>query len=82
MLDQIRRYHEANDDFIETAEYLIKLAQNAQYLFENARPEQQRDLLKLLLSNCTLTSGNLHYSYKKTFDAIIEGNKTANWLGS
>ena len=79
LLAQIQAYAVANTKFYETAELLLKLAVNAELAFMNGDIETRREILNLVLWNCTLTSGKPHYSYKKPFDMIAEGSKTANW---
>ena len=38
-------------------------------------------VVNLVLSNCVVTAGKVHYSYKKPFDMLAEGSVSANWLG-
>jgi hypothetical protein len=47
--------------------------------FSTGNPDQKRAILKAVVSNCSMTSGNLHYSYKKPFDIIAEGSKSSDW---
>ena len=79
LLAQIQAYAVANTKFYETSELMLKLAVDAVSAFENGDIETRREILNLVLWNCTLTSGKPHYSYKKPFDIIAEGLKTANW---
>jgi len=58
---------------------VLKLAVDAVSAFEHGDIETRRDIINLVLWNCTLTSGKPHYDYKKPFDIIAEGSKTANW---
>ena len=60
---------------------IIELARGAKALFLRQDPTEQRRLLKMLLSNCTLQAGTLCPTYRKPFDALAAGNETGNWLG-
>ncbi|MFH1676150.1 MAG: hypothetical protein ABIC40_03910 [bacterium] len=79
---RIKGYHSANRIFHKTVERILKPAQNAEFLFQAANPEQKKELIKLTFPNCTLTSGKPHYSYKKPFDILAEGTEIANWLAT
>jgi hypothetical protein len=60
---------------------ILELARGAKSLFLRQDPVEQRRLLKTLLSNCTLNAGSLCPTYRKPFDALVEGNENGNWLG-
>ena len=76
---QIDAYAKANTNFYETAELILKLAVNAEKVFLHGDTEVRRNILKLVLWNCTLTSGKPHWEYKKPFAELVEGSKTAIW---
>jgi hypothetical protein len=61
------------------AERLINTAMSASRHFSTGNPDKKRAILKAVVSNCSMTSGNLHYSYKKPFDIIAEGSKSSDW---
>ena len=42
---------------------------------------EQRRLLEIVLSNCTVDRGSLTPTYNSPFDLLVRGNKTGNWLG-
>lgn len=63
----------------ERAERLINRAVSASSEFESGDPAKKARMLKAIVSNATLTSGNLHHTYKKPFDIIAEGCKSTNW---
>jgi DNA invertase Pin-like site-specific DNA recombinase len=81
-LGRIRAFHNANKAFYEAAEDILKLASNVGTLLDEFDTAQKRNLFNLVLSNCTLTSGIPHYSYKKPFDILVKGALKQNWLGS
>jgi len=61
------------------AERLINTAMSASGQFSTGNPDKKKAILKAVVSNCTMTSGNLHYSYKKPFDIFAEGSNSPGW---
>ena len=80
-LRRIQAFHNANRSFYEAAEEILNLASKVESLLNEFDAEQKRKLLNLVLSNCVLTSGIPHYSYKKPFDILAEGTDSTHWLG-
>lgn len=72
------RLQKAEDDYYLTSEYILKLLTRAYSLFVSSEIEQKRQLLKLILQNCTLEGRLVKYSLLKPFDAILNyaGNTT------
>ncbi|HEX9746643.1 MAG TPA: recombinase family protein [bacterium] len=68
--------------WLELGTKIIELAKNAYSSYLQADWSQKRNLLKILLSNSTLSGCKVHYSYKKPFDLLVEGGLNPNWLGS
>src|SRR5262249_20585888 len=62
-----------------TAEKILELAKQAEFLYKTQDPTEQRRLLENVLSNCTFDRGTLCPTYSKPFDLFVEGNKTGNW---
>lgn len=62
------------------ADYLLKLADNAEELFKSSQPEQKAKILKLLLANLTLDQKRLQFHLLEPFKSLIESHKTGNWL--
>jgi len=81
-LRRISSYHDANRLFYETGERLLKVALEAESVFGRCDSSQIRKMLSVVVSNPTLTSGKVHYSYKTPFDVLAEGALKQNWLGS
>lgn len=69
----------SKDDF-SSADHLLKLAKNAQNLFEKGKIEQKRALLKMLHSNLELDGNLLRWKLKKPFELMAFGNVSGNWL--
>ena len=64
-----------------SAEYVANLAARSCELFNSSKVDTKRQILNLLLSNCTLKDGKLLYSLNKPFDLLLKTNGRINWLG-
>ena len=74
-------HSKADDNFVYTLESLILIASRAPELFKSSKVEQKREILNLLLSNCTLADGKLRFSLRKPFDALVNLNNRSKWSG-
>ena len=63
----------------DDAQEAFKLLESASHLYSEQSPEEQARALKILVSNCTLKGENIDPDYKKPFDLVAEGVRTANW---
>ena len=77
----LERRETASARYMLLGSQILELARDAKSLFLRQDPAEQRRLLKTLLSNCTLKAGTLCPTYRKPFDALVDGNETGNWLG-
>ncbi|MEO5896486.1 MAG: hypothetical protein ABIS06_12355 [Vicinamibacterales bacterium] len=77
----LERRETASARYVLLGSQILELARDAKSLFLRQDPTEQRRLLKTLLSNCTLQAGTLYPTYRKPFDALVEGNETEDWLG-
>jgi len=66
----------------DDAQEAFKLLESASHLYSEQSPEEQARALKILVSNCTLMGENIEPDYKKPFDLVAEGVRTANWYPS
>ena len=64
---------------ITTAAFALELAQNAHSQYVTRNLSEKRELLQILLSNCTYHRGNLVPTYKKPFDIFAEGKGEQKW---
>ena len=64
-----------NRSYVEKGVETIELAQNAHSLYLEQNSSEKRDLIKSLLSNCSLNDGTLCPTYRKPFNHIVEGIK-------
>ena len=69
-----------DDKYYATASHLLELAKNANSLFKSADIEQKRNLLNIVLSNCTLTGDLLRWKLKEPFDSMVLCSETSSWL--
>ncbi len=78
---QIRAHEVANDQYIVTGVKIIELAEKAGELYVHLTKEEKRDMLKLVLSNFSITGKSLCYTYKKPFDMFANSASWPEWLG-
>ncbi|HDS29533.1 MAG TPA: hypothetical protein ENN67_00675, partial [Firmicutes bacterium] len=79
MKTRIQLAEKGNPTLYDHAERLINTAMSASGQFTLGNHDKKRAILKAVVSNCTMTSGNLHYTYKKPFDIIAEGSNSSDW---
>ena len=71
--DRIEILDSKKRDYVEEGMEIIELAQNAHSLYVGQNSSEKRDLIKSLLSNCTLNDRTLCPTYRKPFNHIVEG---------
>jgi len=79
--NQIRAGVRKNRDYLQNITCLIELAKNAYPCYLQQDPVEKRKMLQILASNYSLNGCDLHYTYKKPFNWIVEGSESANWSG-
>jgi len=65
---------------VVTAEKILELAKQAEFLYKSQNAAEQRRLLETVLSNCTFDRGTLCPVYASPFDLLVQGNETGDWL--
>jgi len=78
--EKIRDLSRHTIDWLEEASNLVKLCRQADKMFFKGTAEQKQALINSVASNLFLKDGNVGFTYKKPFDAIIEGNESQDWL--
>ncbi len=73
-------YTNNDKSFVVTAEYLLKLAQNAKSVFESSQPAQKNRILRTLLANCKINQKRLQLNLLQPFLALSADSKSQNWL--
>ncbi|MFC1727070.1 hypothetical protein ACFL0Y_00940 [Patescibacteria group bacterium] len=78
----MEQHSNADENYFVKASKLLELAHKAHELFEKADAHQKRELLFYLFQNSQMDGKKLIPSLKMPFDAILEANKTKDWLPS
>ncbi|GAI91722.1 unnamed protein product, partial [marine sediment metagenome] len=80
ILGQIEKHHKANTNYFEQGIKILELSQKLYSTYLKRNNEGKREILNILLSNCTLNAGNLYPTYRKPFDLLAKGLSRSNWL--
>jgi hypothetical protein len=76
------RLESAKSSYLEEGERILKLSQRAYSLYVSQEPAEQRKLIDILLSNCTLEAGTVKSELRKPFDLIADGVQKERQLRS
>jgi site-specific DNA recombinase len=68
----------AKTSYIASGVKLLELAQRAHELYVSQSPHEQRRLLNVVVSNCTLNNGTVEYSLRKPFDLLADISESQN----
>lgn len=66
----ISRYTYADIDYYQFGVKTLELAKNSAILYENAKPDEKRELLGFLLQNSKLIDQKPQFTYGKPFDRV------------
>lgn len=77
---ELEKLQTADKNYYMTANTILSLASRAHELFRISKLDQKREILNLVLSNCTINGENLCYDLKKPFDTILECVSCNAWL--
>lgn len=66
----IQRHERANVNYYEEGVGILELAQQAYSLYVGASPQNKRDIVRSLLSNCTLNDTTLCPTYRKPYQLL------------
>lgn len=69
----IEAFEKSDKNYMAKGIQILELSNKAYDLYMKQVSEKKANVLKKLLSNCTLKDGKLSYDYKKPFDIIAEG---------
>ena len=69
------------EDQLLDVQRILELAQKAYFLYLTRNPAEQADLLKMVLSNCSIDAVSLYPTYRKPFDLIFKRAKCNEWSG-
>jgi hypothetical protein len=68
--EYIEEHRTANINYLATGARILELAQKAYPIYVAQDPFEQRKILDLLLSNCSLVGGKLQYEFVKPFETL------------
>lgn len=77
LMAHLARHQEADDRYLEEGVQILELTRRAYILYKKQTPAEKRQLLGLMLSNCTLEKGKLAVEYKQPFDILADMAKAA-----
>jgi len=77
---RLKQFRQADDQYYITATTVLSVASRSYELFKSSKPNKKREILRLVLSNCTLTDENLCYDLKEPFQTILTYASCSEWL--
>jgi site-specific DNA recombinase len=78
--DALTRLEHPTKDRLLTAQRTLELANKAYSLYLKRDPEEQAQLLRMVLLNCAIGGASVQATYRKPFDLIFErARKTSGW---
>ena len=77
---ELAKYEQANSAYFAEGLQILDFANCPYSLYLQQSLHEQRQLLNVLLLNCTLTNGSLCPTYKKPFDVLAQRVKNEEWL--
>jgi site-specific DNA recombinase len=69
------------DDRIIDLRRTLELSQKAYSLYVTRKPQEQAELMKSILLNCTIDGASLYPTYRKPFDIIAQRARNEQWSG-
>jgi hypothetical protein len=79
--DAQARQEQPNNERLLTAQRTLELANKAYSLYLTRNPQEQAQLLRMVLLNCAIDGTTVQPTYRKPFDLIFERAKTEQWSG-
>lgn len=77
--DKLFAAKKADVHYLENADFIIELAQNAGQLFKTGNTAKKRRVIDMLTSNCAYRDGNIDVELKPVFGEVLKTVKTRNW---
>lgn len=69
-----------DDEYCLTSEYVLKVAQHADKIFESSEPHEKREFLKMTLQNLRLEGEVVRYDVLNPYDKILFYASRLQWL--
>ena len=64
-----------------TTDWTLELANKAYSLYLTRNPQEQAQLLRMVLLNCAIDGATVQPTYRKPFDLIFQRAKDGDWSG-
>lgn len=68
-----------SSDIKKSVESILDISARIPELMAKATPTQKRELLSLILTDCTVSGQRLNYKLRKPFDKFLNSNKPSDW---
>lgn len=78
--EQIKQYHNADEEYSITLQYMVDIASRANELFKSSGNDKKRRIINIVFSNLYLNGETLEFTMKKPFDKLTNLSKGLNWL--
>jgi DNA invertase Pin-like site-specific DNA recombinase len=79
--DALARLEQPTGERLLTAQRTLELANKAYSLYLTRNPQEQAQLLRMVLLNCSIDGATVHPTYRKPFDLIFARAKNEEWSG-
>jgi len=73
------RQQKADTNYLKNADIILELARKAAALFKQGNAQQKKQIVNLLVSNCSLKDGKLDIELRSPFRKLLESANTENW---
>jgi len=70
LISELARHQDADGRYLDTGIQVLELAECASELYLRQPPAEKRQMLNLLLSNCTFSGGEITPTYRQPFDIL------------
>jgi len=80
ILMQIEKHQKANVNYFEMGIKILELSKRLYSTYLEKNNEGKREILNIILSNCSLNAGNLCPNYRRPFDLLVKGPSRSVWL--
>jgi hypothetical protein len=79
--DALGRLEHTTNEQLLTVQRTLELANKAYSLYLTRNPQEQAELLRMVLLNCAIDAATIQPTYRKPFDLIFERAKNEEWSG-
>lgn len=78
--DQRKKYLIADEKYVDFGCLILDVANRASEIYQVRKPEEKRYLCNLVFSNLSLGDKKLYFSFNSIFQAVLNYQKTKDWL--